>query len=95
MAKLYLTDAEIGERLRLTREAMRLSQTDFAAGARINLRAYNQYEQGKKRPSIETADALCDAYNLTLDWIFRGDNANIPHALAEGIKALRKSGRSH
>lgn len=91
MAKLPHDDTEIGKRLELTRIALGLNQTEFARRANINLSAYNQYEQGKKRPSYETAIALCEAYDLTLDWIIRGEPSNIPYGLAEAIKALRKS----
>jgi DNA-binding XRE family transcriptional regulator len=32
--------------------------------------AYNQFENGVQGPSIESALALCDAFDLTLDWIY-------------------------
>ena len=89
------SDQAIGERLRLTREVLRLTQIEFSRRANINAGAYNQYEQGKKRPSVATAIALCETYHLDLDWIFRGHLGALPYDMAEAIKALRKSGRPH
>src|SRR5689334_17068192 len=80
---------EIGERLRLTREALGLNQTVFARKAKVALSAYNQYEKGKMRPAIDQAIKIRDAHRLTLDWIYLGDNSGLAAALADAIKTLR------
>jgi DNA-binding XRE family transcriptional regulator len=79
----------IGARLKLTREVLGMQQNEFCARADIATNTYNQYEMGKKRPSIENAIALCDAYDLTLDWIYRGDPSGLRYETADAIKALR------
>ena len=79
----------IGRRLELTRQVFGLQQNEFAERAKIATNAYNQYERGKKRPSIENAIALCDAFDLTLDWIYRGDPSGLRYGTADAIKALR------
>jgi transcriptional regulator with XRE-family HTH domain len=84
----------IGQRLLHTRQALGIGQTAFAERAKISSTAYNQYENGKKRPSIENAVALCEAFDLTLDWIYRGDPSNLRYELANSIKALREA-RGH
>jgi transcriptional regulator with XRE-family HTH domain len=81
----------IGERLRLTREALGLSQAAFARAAKISAPSYNQYEKGVTRPSIDQAIRMRDAHKLTLDWIFLGDNSGLKTALHEAIKALRQA----
>ena len=73
----------------LTRQALGLDQKEFAGRAKIATNTYNQYETGTNKPSLEMALALKDAYQLSLDWIYDGDNANLRHELAEAIKALR------
>lgn len=84
------TPAAIGHRLVLTRQALGFShQGDFAQRAGLAQSAYSQYETGKKRPSIEAAVALCDAYALTLDWIYRGDPSGLSYELGDAIKAMR------
>lgn len=86
---------EIGRRLLLTRQAIGIGQLAFAERAKISSTAYNQYENAKKRPSIENAVALCETYGLTLDWIFRGDPSGLRYELANGIKALRAARSQH
>lgn len=81
----------IGERLRLTRDALGLTQERFCARAEISPTAYNQWERGHKRPSVDAGIALCNAYDLTLDWIYRGDPSGLKYATANAIKALKNS----
>jgi transcriptional regulator with XRE-family HTH domain len=86
---------EIGLRLLLTRQALGVGQTVFAERAGISSTAYNQYENGKKRPAVENAVALCEAYDLTLDWIYRGDPSGLRYELANSIKSLREARNKH
>ena len=79
----------IGGRLLLTRQALGLGQKEFAEGANLAANTYNQYESGKNIPALDRAHALCDAYQLTLDWVYRGDPSGLRYQLAEAIKALR------
>lgn len=79
----------IGERLALTRHVIGLQQNEFCERAHIATNTYNQYESGKRRPSVENAIQLCDTYGLTLDWIYRGDPSGLRYDLAAAIKAVR------
>ncbi|MBA2126697.1 hypothetical protein DLM45_10785 [Hyphomicrobium methylovorum] len=79
----------IGRRLALTRQVLGLQQNEFCERAKIAANTYNQYEKGKKRPSVENAIRLCEAYHLTLDWIFRGDPSGLRYETADAIKAAR------
>lgn len=88
------SNAAIGERLRLTRQVTGLLQNAFCERAGIATNTYNQYERGHKRPSIENAIALCTAYSLTLDWIYRGDPSGLNYKTADAIKSLRQA-RKH
>lgn len=78
----------VGRRLRLAREALRLTQAEFSARAGIASNTYGQYETGARMISPGRAIDLCDTYSLTLDWIYRGDPSNLPYKLAAAIKAL-------
>lgn len=84
------THAQIGKRLSLSRRALDLTQIEFAERAGLQQSAYSQYETGGKRPSVDTANALCDTYSLTLDWIFRGDPSGLPYRLHSAIGDLKK-----
>lgn len=86
-----ISKAAIGRRLLLTRQVIGLQQNEFCERAKIASNTYNQYEKGKKRPTIENAIALCETYNLTLDWIYRGDPSGLRYETADAIKALRQA----
>jgi len=78
----------VGRRLRITREALRLTQREFAARAAIATNTYGQYETGARLISPGRAVDLCNAHQLTLDWIYRGEAGDLPYKLAAAIKAL-------
>jgi transcriptional regulator with XRE-family HTH domain len=69
---------EVATRLRRTREAFKMGQGEFAAAAGIAFNTYNQYEQGARLMRLENAIALCDRFDITLDWIYRGDTSGLP-----------------
>ena len=82
---------QIAERLRITREALGLNQVNFTRKANVSKTAYNAYERGHERPSIDSAVRLCDAHRLSLDWIYRGDDSRLPAGLADAIRAISKA----
>lgn len=81
----------IGERLVMLRQVLGLAQYELADRAKIAPNTYNQYENGTRRPSIENAIALCEAFDLTLDWIYRGDPSGLRYQLADALKALKSA----
>lgn len=80
----------IGARLELTRRAYELSQTQLCKQTGLSNSAYNNYEQGYRIPNLESALVLCEIYNLTLDWIYRGDTAGLPLKLADALRSLKQ-----
>ncbi len=78
----------IGARLLLTRQALGLTQAEFAERAGIHRTTYVNYENGDRKPSVDAAIALCDTYNITLDWIFRGEMSGIEYKTGVAIRAL-------
>jgi transcriptional regulator with XRE-family HTH domain len=83
--------ASIGERLRVSREALGYNQADFCRKAQISKTAYNAYEKAKERPSIDNAFRIKDAHKLTLEWIYDGDNSGLRASLADAIKSIRQA----
>jgi transcriptional regulator with XRE-family HTH domain len=65
---------EIGNRLRRLREtyAPGLSQREWAERHNFSPTQYNNWEKGKRRITVDEAQRLCDAYGLTLDFVYRG-----------------------
>jgi transcriptional regulator with XRE-family HTH domain len=83
---------DIGRRLRLTRQAMGIeNQVDFGREAGLSQPHYNLFETGSRPLTLQAALKLCDRYNLTLDWLYRGDPSGLPYKLAKEINNVRKS----
>lgn len=77
--------AAIAHRLRVTREALQLTPSQFADGAGIKRNTYSQWEAAKGRPQLDQAMALCQKYRLTLDWIYFGVADGLPLNLAREV----------
>ena len=80
----------MSRRLRETREALgEFNAAKFARAAGLGARAYSNYENGY-RIGIDAAIALCETYNLSLDWIYFGEPAallSMPSGVADKIRA--------
>lgn len=84
----------IGRRLELTRESLGMAAGDFAAKAGVSKSAYSNYASGERAPTLKQALKLCAAYELTLDWLYRGDPSGLKYNLAEQIISLRRKGNT-
>ncbi len=80
----------IGLRLRVSRAVFGLGQEEFGAKAGLKKNTYNQFEQGKTRPSLESAIALCKEFDLTLDWIYLGEGSTLRYDLWDAIKTEKQ-----
>ena len=81
------------ERLRLTREALGLSQAELCRRVGFSPAAWNNAETGDNRIGIDNAIELCKATGVTLDWIFLGHRGGLPQKLAVDIERLLKRRR--
>jgi transcriptional regulator with XRE-family HTH domain len=86
-----VTPETVGARLRLTRKALDLSQTEFGRRAGISKSAMNNIERGRNFPTIPNVVALAEAHDLTLLWVCAGSMQGLRHELVEAIRALEKS----
>lgn len=76
----------IAARLKQTRLALGFAvQAEYCTKAGVEPPTYNQWETGKGRPSLDGAMKLCQAYNLTLDWIYYGDPRGLPYDVASRV----------
>lgn len=71
----------LGKRLESTREAIGISAADLCKRIKIKQNRWSQYESGERRITIEVANKLCDEFDLSLDWIYRANPAQLPHSL--------------
>jgi transcriptional regulator with XRE-family HTH domain len=79
---------EVADRLRHSRMALKLTQRRLCAITGIETNTWNNAETGKNRLGLDSAIRLCDETGLTLDWIFRGVRAGLPHGVAEALRQI-------
>ena len=66
---------ELGERLRILRESVKLSQVKMAELLGVKQSSINRYEQGQSAPSLETLVKYADYFDVSMDYLFaRTDN---------------------
>lgn len=82
----------IGRRLQALRETTGMSKTEFAAFCGFNYTRYINWESGHRRMLPDDAEVLCIKFGVTLDFIYRGIEAQLPQSLA---KALSSSPRTN
>lgn len=75
--------AAMAARLKLTRTGLGLTQAELCRKADLSRNTYNQWERGHGRPDVHYAMRLCEAFGITLDWIFRGETKGLPRDLAD------------
>lgn len=63
---------EVGKRIDRLRTHLGLTQVAFCAKHGFSTTQYTNWKSGLRRPSVDEAMKLVDAYGLTLDFIFRG-----------------------
>lgn len=77
--------AEIGRRLKATRQALGLRARDIHHATGIGESTWSQYENGRRFPDLMQMLPFADRYGVTLDWIYRGIIAAVPFELAQKI----------
>ena len=77
---------EIGKRLKRLRKALGKTQAEMAELVGISKRAWGLIEKGARRINVGAALRLCDLYGLSLDWIYRGNIAQLPLNLIEKMR---------
>lgn len=80
--------AGIALRLRQGRAALGLSQVELCRRTGIATNTYNQWEKGRGAPDVWEAIKLVRAVGYTLDWIFEGNPAGLPHSIASKLPAV-------
>ncbi len=71
------TIAEMAKRARLLRMVVASSQAELARSLGITPKAWNNYECGYSRINLDMGLVLCDRYGVSLDWLYRGQEAQL------------------
>lgn len=71
---------DIVERLRALPDAFGITDAELCRRIGVGTTAWANYvaPKGKRKFPVEIAGRLCDEFNVTLDWIYRGKTALIP-----------------
>jgi transcriptional regulator with XRE-family HTH domain len=78
----------IAHRMKLLRLTTGLSAADFARRTGMTRAMWHNIKTGFSRIGIDAAIKLCDKYHITLDWIYRGHDARLPHGLAKRLQEV-------
>lgn len=62
----------------------------MARHADSRVAAWSNYVNALRPLDIEAAILLCDRFDLTLDWIYRGDPSGLPHRLATELEHVAR-----
>src|SRR5262249_12212554 len=73
-------DEYVGARIRFRRNLLRISQTEMANRIGVTFQQVQKYEKGVNRIGSSRLMQICDALEVTPDWLFEG--APGPHAKA-------------
>lgn len=65
----------MGDRIKAARGAK--SQADFARDVGVSLRAIQYWEAGKRKPRIDQVAKLCDATDLSIEYLLYGDKDKV------------------
>lgn len=68
-----------GQRLKLLRSTLQLSQKEFAESLSIPQPTVSAYENGKNSPTIDVVMYIADKYNVSIDWLCGRDDNAINH----------------
>lgn len=63
-----------GEKLKLIRSKAKRTQIQMANDLNISQNVISQYENGKKKPSIDTVKIIANVYNVDMNWFFKNLN---------------------
>ena len=80
--------ATFSDRLRELRTQRGFSQQDLADRTNQTKQAISQYERGVRRPDMDTLLALCDIFNVSVDYITGKEDVTIRLVDKNGIRKL-------
>lgn len=75
----------IASRLEAVREILTLTKRQFAEQAGMSEQAYNGYSKATRSLSLEAAKKFRQTYGLTLEFMYFGNKADLPHRIAKDL----------
>jgi transcriptional regulator with XRE-family HTH domain len=82
---------QVGDRLRVAREALGLEQREMARLYGIDHTKLSHWERGKHYPAPTFIARLWERHRIPADWIYLGEVSGVPHRLADSLLAGAKA----
>lgn len=79
---------EVGDRLRILRESLRLTRAEIADANHIDRTNWGRFEDGVRLITTDVAYRLKKRYGITFDWLYDGDVGSLPVKLAERFRQV-------
>lgn len=81
---------QVGDRLRLAREAIGYEQRAFARLYEIDHTKLNHWEKGRHYPAPAFIRRLWERHRISADWIYLGEVAGLRHDLVVNLLGAAK-----
>ena len=81
----------LGSRLRTARERNRLSQVEVYKKTGINNKTLSRYENGGTEPDADSLRKLADLYEVTVDWLIKGEGSTYTLPEEKFIQIVRET----
>jgi len=93
MKNLRNTDPRVvGRRILDARTAHGYSQSKLAKICGFSITALSNWENGRQRPALESAEKIIDLFDLTLDYLMLGKAETLKHSVFLHLRQMaRKS----
>lgn len=80
----------INDRIKLIRESVRLSQSEFAKKLNLKRNSISLMEGGKRNPSNRTINDICKVFNVSEEWLRTGEGSMISNDVSSTMQQLKK-----
>lgn len=89
---MELNYVEIGSRIAHRRIHAGIKQTTLADTVGISNNYLSSIERGKERPSLEILVSICNALQVTPDYLLMGNmhSSNVPQNITDGLRLCSK-----
>lgn len=94
---------DLGQRIRKLREEADLSQKELAQKLKLSNVTLSQYENGVRRPDIETLKIIANFFGVSSDYLIgmsghrdpidKRENDDVLNGFPEGVQILRRANR--
>lgn len=81
---------QVGRRLRSTRLALAMTQTEICRELGTTRQAWSQWEKGDRLFDVRAAVRLKERHGITLDWIYAGDSSRLPARIARLVREIER-----